>query len=124
MIRGESARARMIRGQRLGARNWARRQAPTAAAAARTRCRAACSHPGCPLHSPKQTPGELDATDFIESQKSGVREDLFKGSALGVDADVARGDFHSQRPAKSLAVRGQVFVSGKVLPLLAAAARR
>lgn len=33
----------------------------------------------------------LGGEDFIYSQRSGVEEDLFKGSVLGVDADVAGG---------------------------------
>eukprot|EP00958_Prasinococcus_capsulatus_P006436 scaffold604_cov384-Prasinococcus_capsulatus_cf.AAC.46 len=35
----------------------------------------------------------LGGQDFIYSQKSGVEEDLFKGKTLGVDADIATGDF-------------------------------
>lgn len=33
----------------------------------------------------------LGGEDFILSQRSGVSEELFKGSLLGVDADVASG---------------------------------
>jgi|AntAceMinimDraft_5_1070358.scaffolds.fasta_scaffold120314_1 hypothetical protein len=34
----------------------------------------------------------LGGQDFIYSQRSGVEETLFKGSVLGVDADVSTGD--------------------------------
>ena len=42
---------------------------------------------------PQQRVGVLGGQDFIYSQKSGVEHHLFKGEILGMDADVASGDF-------------------------------
>lgn len=45
----------------------------------------------------------LGGEDYIYSQRSGVKEELFKGQLLGVDADVAQGGFR-QTELQSLAV--------------------
>lgn len=50
----------------------------------------------------------LGGEDFIYSQQSGVSEELFKGSVLGVDADVASVDFR-QNEIRSLSVRPRGF---------------
>lgn len=42
----------------------------------------------------------LGGQDYILSQASGVREELFKGSILGVDADVATGDLRARGEIK------------------------
>jgi hypothetical protein len=69
---------------------------PAAAAAA------AAAAPDAPSNQPREV-AVLGGEDFIYSQKSGVEVELFKGSVLGVDADVARVDFR-QTLGRSLAV--------------------
>lgn len=57
---------------------------------------------------------ELDNRDFVESQRSGVSDPLFKGERLGVDADVAEGLFSS--PLRDLsAVREGLFIPHRFL---------
>jgi hypothetical protein len=52
---------------------------------------------------PTQVVAVLGGEDFIYSQRSGVSEELFKGSVLGVDADVASTGFRGNE-LRSLAV--------------------
>jgi len=53
----------------------------------------------------------LGGQDFIYSQRSGVSEDLFKGTLLGVDADCATGDLRANTEARDLThLRGKYHV--------------
>ena len=51
----------------------------------------------------------LGGQDFIYSQRSGVEEELFKGSVLGVDADVATGE-HREREFRTFAALDEFHV--------------
>lgn len=44
----------------------------------------------------KRSGDALGGQDYIYSQRSGVREELFKGNILGVDADVASGEYRER----------------------------
>ena len=53
----------------------------------------------------------LGGLDFISSPRSGVSEDLFKGTLLGVDADCATGDLRANTEARDLThLRGKYHV--------------
>jgi len=97
--RGANANSRSVGGRQSGAALLSsagarRRRTPLAAAA---------SQPPSSNPPAKQEVAVLGGEDFIYSQQSGVSEELFKGSVLGVDADVARVDFR-QTLGRSLAV--------------------
>lgn len=74
----------------------------------RTCCASAAAANASGSPAPREV-AVLGGEDFIYSQRSGVSEELFKGSVLGVNADVARTDFR-QTALHSLAVSGSTLL--------------